>query len=277
MCLRPPTLPRFLQASGALPALPEVAHQLLALFGREDLALAELVDLIASDTALAIRLLRLANSARYRPLTRVTRLQDAAAIIGLAPLRSMALGACLAQAFPRPAGFDRLRFWRQNLATAGYARWLAAHLGLDGDRAEVAGLLLRSGELLMLLVEPDLTALVQAQAILPDSVFDLQRHHLGCTHAELSAELAVHWRLPTAIVDALFTAGDPLAWQPFSADGALLRVASLLADAAGRDPLAALQRHQPLLASGLRLDLAALARRLPDFAGLTANATDLLH
>ena len=67
-------------------------------------------------------------------------LQDAAALIGLAPLRSLALGACLAQAFPRIVGFDRLRFWRLNLARAGCARWLAGRLDQDTDSAEVAGL-----------------------------------------------------------------------------------------------------------------------------------------
>lgn len=279
MCHQPPAVQRYFQSTIDLPTLPEIAQRLMATFRRDDVSLRELVALITQDTALSARLLRLANSAHYRPRDRVTRLQDAAALIGLGPLRGLAMGACLAQAFPPMPGFDRLRFWRQNLATAGYARWLASQLGLDADMAEVAGLVLRSGELLMLLAEPGLTTLVESLVGEPDSIFELQQLHFGCTHAELSAELAVRWRFPTPIVDALYTAADPLAARPFSAEGAVLRAASVLADAAddGLDPLAELARVRPLLVQGLGLDLAALAPHLPDFSLLTAPAAELLH
>lgn len=279
MCHAPPALQHFLQFTADLPPLPEVAQRLIASFGREDLSLRELSAHIAQDPALTARLLRLANSARYSPRERITRLQDAAAVVGLGPLRALALSACLARAFPPLPGFDRLRFWRQNLATAGYARWMSGLLELDADMSEVAGLVLRSGELLMLLAEPGLTALVESLCTEADSVFELERLHFGCTHAELSAELAVRWHFPTSIVDALYTAADPLAARPFSAEGAVLRAASVLADAAddGLDPLAELARVQPLLVQGLGLDLPALAPRLPDFTLLTAPVAELMH
>ena len=235
--------------------------------------------LIGQDPALSTRLLRLANSARFRPHDRITRLQDAAAIIGLGPLRSLALGACLAQAFPVLPGFDRLRFWRQNLATAAYARWLASTLGLDTDIAEVAGLVLRSGELLMLMAEPGTASLVESLVGEPDSIFALQRLHFGCTHADLSAELAVRWRFPPTLIDTLYTADDPLAARPFSAEGAVLRAASVMADAAddGIDPLLALLEFQPALVRALGLDLDALGARLPDFALVVSSADQMLH
>lgn len=279
MCTAPPALQQFLQFAADLPPLPEVAKRLIASFGREDLSLGELAAQIAQDPALTARLLRLANSARYSPRERVTRLQDAAAVVGLGPLRALALGACLARAFPPMPGFDRLRFWRQNLATAGYARWLSGLLDLDPDLAEVSGLVLRSGELLMLLADPGMTALVESLSGEPDSVFALERRHFGCTHAELSAELAVRWRFPATIVDALHTAADPLAARPFSAEGAVLRAASVLADAADDrlEPLAELARVQPLLVQGLGLDPVALAPRLPDFSLLTAAVAELMH
>jgi HD-like signal output (HDOD) protein len=279
MCQSHHAILRFFNAGIELPTMPETALRLLDTFGRDDVSVQELVTLISHDPALAARLLRLANSARFSPTERVTRLHDAATQIGLGALRGLAMSACLVQAFPVLRGFDRLRFWRQNLATAGYARWLAQHLQLDADMAEVAGMVLRSGELLMLMVDPPLTALVESLTQAPDSVFALQRLHFGCTHAELSAELAVRWHFPTAIVDALYTAAEPLAAQPFSAEGAVLRAASIMADAAddALAPLDALQRVQPLLVLGLGLDIQALAPQVPDHGLLTAPATELLH
>ena len=279
MCQNLQFVNRFFNQAIDLPTLPEVAQRLIASFGRDEVSLHELAALIGQDPALTARLLKLANSVRYRPRERITRLPDAAAMIGLGPLRSLAMGACLARVFPLLPGFDRLRFWRQNLATAAYSRWLASTLGLDTDTAEVAGLVLRSGELLMMMAAPGTAVLVESLAGAPDSLFALQRLHFGCSHAELSAELALRWRFPTTIVDTLYTAADPLAAQPFSAEGAVLRAASVMADAAndGLEPLLALQEFQPALVLALGLDLDALGARLPDFALMAAAAGELLH
>ena len=279
MCQNLQFVNRFFDHATDLPTLPEVAQRLIASFGRDEVSLHELAALIGQDPALTARLLKLANSVRYRPRERITRLPDAAAMIGLGPLRSLAMGACLARVFPLLPGFDRLRFWRQNLATAAYSRWLASTVGLDTDTAEVAGLVLRSGELLMMMAAPGTAVLVESLAGAPDSFFALQRLHFGCSHAELSAELALRWRFPTTIVDTLYTAADPLTAQAFSAAGAVLRAASVMADAAndGLEPLLALQEFQPALVLALGLDLDALGARLPDFALMAAAAGELLH
>jgi len=268
---------RFFTHANQLPALPEVAHRLLDCFRREDVSLVELSELIARDSSLAARVLRLANSARYGARRRVAHLPDAAALIGLDGLRGLALAACLVDVFPRPRGFDRQRFWRQNLATAGNARGLALALDHDAALAEVAGLLLRSGQVLMLMAEPGLVALIESLAGPPDSVFTLEREHFGCTHAEVSAELAARWHLPLELVDALYTAGNPLAAEPFSALGGLLRLASLLADA-GEDGLDRVQAagtaHAGLMAR-LQLTPEVLQARLQPHELLVAPADEI--
>ena len=67
--------------------------------------------------------------------------------------------------------------------------------------------------------------------------------------------------------------------QPFSAENAVLRAASVMADAAddGMDPLLALLEFQPALVRALGLDLDALGARLPDFALVASSAGQLLH
>lgn len=269
---------RFFAHPAALPALPEIARHLLATFARDDVSLGELDALIGQDPALATRLLRLANSARYQARSRVTRLRDAAARVGLGALRGLALSACLVDAFPNPPGFDRRRFWGQSLATSSHARTLAGVLDLDRDTAEVAGLVLRAGQLLMLMTEPGTVALVESLSAAPDSVFELERQHFGCSHAEVTAELAVRWRLPTALVDTIYTAGDPLAAQPFAPPGAALRLASVLADAGhdGLDPVAALAQAQPLLLERLRLDPQCLVEMIEPQVRIAAALGELL-
>lgn len=268
---------RFFVHANSLPALPEVAHRLLETFRREDVSLVELSELIAQDTALAARVLRLANSARYGARRRVAHLPDAAALIGLNGLRGLALTACLVDTFPRPRGFDRQRFWRQNLATAGYARAIASLIDEDAAMAEVAGLLLRSGQLLMLMAEPGAVALVESVAGAPDSIFSAEREHFGCSHAEVSAELAARWHLPLELVDALFTAANPLGAEPFSPMGAILRVASVLTDAGedNLDRIDAVRLWQAPVLAKLKLTPEVLVVRLPTHDALTAAAAEI--
>ena len=263
----------------ALPSMPEVAHRLLRSFDDENLGMQELADLIARDQGLSVKLLRLANSARYSPRHAIATIKDAAMVIGLGSLRDLALAACVAGAFPAVSGFDRLRFWRQCLATAGHARLLAQASEVDPDTAYLAGLVMRTGELLMLMADPEAIALAESRARMPDSLLDHERELLHCTHLEVTAELAWRWHFPAEMVAALRAAEDPLAAKPFSRLGAVLRLASVMAEAGegGLPPLTTLLETQGPLVEHLHLDLDWLGQRLAPHDSLTSGVEQLMH
>ncbi|MFX7918684.1 HDOD domain-containing protein, partial [Acinetobacter baumannii] len=78
------------------------------------------------------------------------------------------------------------------------------------------GLMLRTGQLLMALEEPQLVADVEAHAAEPGSRFSLEEHRFGCTHADVTASLAAHWHFPAPLVAAFKDANAPLETRPFS-------------------------------------------------------------
>ncbi|OYU80226.1 MAG: histidine kinase, partial [Burkholderiales bacterium PBB5] len=198
-----PVTDKYFANAAALPAMPEVAHRLLRSLNDDNIGLGQLSDMIGQDQSLTVKLLRMANSARYSPRHAIATIQDAAATVGLQNLRDLALAACLAGAFPVAPGFDRLRFWRLCLATAGHARVLAQACDLDPDEAYLGGLLLRTGELLMLMTDPAGVAQAEQLAHLPDSLLDHELAVMQCTHAAVSAELARRWRFPDTLEVAL--------------------------------------------------------------------------
>jgi len=265
----------------ALPSMPEVATQLLRSFQRDDVGLSELSAIIAKDQGLSVKLLRLANSARYSPSHRVASIQDAAMMIGLSSLRDLALAASFSSAFPQTAGFDRLRFWRQCLASAGHARMLAQACDVNPDTAYLAGLVARTGELLMVMQEPEAVAQAEAQAHLPDSLLDHERLVMHCTHLEVTAELARRWHFPQELVAGLEAAADPLAAVPFSKLGAVLRLASVMSEAGemGLAPLSTLMEIQPELMHHMHLDMDMdwLAAHMQPYDVLTAGIDALVH
>jgi HD-like signal output (HDOD) protein len=220
----------YVKKAATLPAMPEVACQLMDTFGREDLSLGELSGLIGRDQALAARVLRYANSAHAAPRREVDNLHDAAALLGLRALRELTLSVSVMGAFPKLEGFDRLAFWRGTLAVASYAQAIAPRLDVDPAVAYLGGLMLRTGQILMAMVDPAGAAEVSRHALAPDSRIDFESGILGCAHPEITAELARHWRFPTVLITAFGAAVDPLGSRPFSRLGAVLRLASVIAD-----------------------------------------------
>lgn len=274
-----PMIDRFFANATALPSMPEVAHRVLRACNQPDVSLNSLSSLISRDQGLTVKLLRMANSARFAPRQSIATIHDAAAAVGLQNLRDLTLAACVAGAFPDTPGFDRLRFWRQCLATAGHARTLAQACSVDADSAYLAGLVLRTGELLMLMTDPGPTLQAEALAHLPDSLMDHERSLLQCTHAEVSAELARRWRFPPELTGALAAAADPMASRPFSRLGAVLRMAQVMGEAGDRGlpPLTTLLETQASLVEHLHLDLDWLAAHLSPYETLTEGVEQLLH
>lgn len=279
MNLATPRIEPFLQRASTLPAMPEVAQKLLLSFDRDDLSLPQLAGLIGRDQALAAKVLRLANSARYSPSHTVASLSDAAATLGLRALRDLTLSACMAGAFPKLAFFDRLEFWRGTLAVAAYAQPLARALDLDDDTAYLGGLMLRTGQILMLMVDAENTLLAERHAVDLDSRIGFETALLGCSHPEVTAALARHWHFPPALVTAFEAAVEPLNARPFCRLGAVLRLASVIADCRERgEPVSyGLRATHAALVDHLQLDLAWLEAHLPDHRLATAGVEDLLQ
>lgn len=273
---------RFFVKHNALPMMPEVAARLLKSFDDDNVGLAQIAALIEKDATLAAKVLRLANSAHYSPSRQISTVMDAAHALGLETLRNLAMAACLVGAFPKVQGLDRTLFWRHSIATANYARILADMLGADSataDTAYLAGLMLRTGQLLMAVEEPQLVADVEAHAAEPGSRFSLEESRFGCTHADVTAALAAHWRFPARMVEAFKDANTPLEIRPFSLIAAVLHLAEVLADAAEHhdEPVQALRVAVPELVEHLHLDLELLAAKIAAVGDPSAEVEQMLH
>ena len=269
---------RYLKNPDALPVMPEVAAELMRTLEREDTSMGEVAALIERDPSLAVKVLRVANSAGVGAQREVANLRDAANLLGMRRLRGLSLAACVSNMFPKDGQFDRKRFWRHGLATAGHAKVLAGLCNVDPDTAYIAGLVMRIGRVLMLMVEPEIVARCDDLNDAPDSLIGHEVEWLGCSHLEVSAALAKRWNFPNEIVDALVAARDPLAAFPFSPLGAVLRLASTLADAgdlqlAEVDTLVSVQSE---LMARMDLDAEDLVERLLPWDSLTMGVDQLL-
>lgn len=213
-----------------LPSMSEVARALVKTLGDETVTVPQVRAIIARDPALTAKLLRLANSAQFGLPRGVATLEGAIQLVGLAKVRSLALGACISESFSTLPNLDRKNFWRFCMDCSGYAQWLAALLAMDTQQAWLAGLMLRLGELLIAQTEPKAMREIERAPQPPGARWEREKRLLGFSEGQITAELARRWNFPTLLVLALQGAHAPLASNVSPPLAAVLHLAGLLAD-----------------------------------------------
>ncbi len=249
-----------------LPSLPEVVRELVATMAEEDLPVERIRKAIRSDPSLTAKLLRLANSARFGLRRQVGSLEEAVALVGMNQLRTLAMAACMSGSFAMH-GLDGDTFWRESMAVAGYAQWLAPAVGEDGQQAWLAGFMARLGEVIIAQKAPGHIDEIEGVPHVAGGRWARESALLGFAETEVTASLALRWDFPPGIVRALETAFVPLAAQPFCRLGGVVHVSALLAGLAlyeHKTDDAAIDALPPALLSALGLETDWLKMRLPD-------------
>lgn len=112
---------------GDLPPMPHVAARAISMVENPDTTANELTDLLSSDTALAARVLKIANSAMFARQREITTLNQAIMIIGFKALKGIIVAATLRQLNKQFAELDRL-VWEKSMAAAMLATMVTKRL-----------------------------------------------------------------------------------------------------------------------------------------------------
>jgi HD-like signal output (HDOD) protein len=249
----------------ALPSIPKVALELIQQFDSPSSSLDAVGRNIAKDPVIAAKVLRLANSSRYRGTRESTSIEDAASRLGFNTLRTLVMASAVTGAFKADASFDLKGFWIHSFQVASISRLLAKQAGQDADTAFTCGMMHNIGELLIQTgapqYAPKLNASKHGNAAGRAANETLQ---LGFGYPEVGAELARRWQLPKLIQTAIAFQGKP---SQAPADNPLpktLAQAVLIAEAlqahGGATEEARESLHGPLIEE---LDLDAVFAALP--------------
>lgn len=264
----------------SLPCIPRVAQDLIQQFDNPHTSLDSVARNIALDPVIAAKVLRLANSARFRGARESTSVEDAAMRLGFNTLRTLVLASAVTGAFQAPAGFDLKGFWLHSFQVASISRLLAKNRGVAAETAFTCGMMHNIGELLIQTGVPELAERLNQGGKDVDAAqrVALETLQLGFGFPEVGAELARRWQLPELIQQAI-------AYQsrPFQAplDLPLPRVlaqAVLIAEALRQNPGAmskAVEALQGPLFEGL--DTATLLDELPAILDADKGFAELLN
>jgi len=186
-----------------LVSLPEVCVKIGELSQDPNASAVQFGKLISQDAALTVRLLRIVNSAFYRFPSRIETVSRAVAIIGQRDLHNIVLAASVSGVFDRIKShlIDIDHFWRHAVYTGIVARIVAQHNRvLHPERLFVAGLLHDIGRLLLCYRREQEMRNAIAMSLSEDiPIFGAEERILGFTHADVGAELMLHWGLPPSL------------------------------------------------------------------------------
>lgn len=243
----PDAIEQIVSRAGALFTLPAVAVEVLRLTESPRVDVHALKACIERDPALTVKILRVVNSSLFGLPREVSDLNQALALLGIKPLKLLALGFSLPEGLFLTAARDQLDwYWKTSLVRAVSAREISEQLfGKPGDDAFLAGLLQDIGVLVLLgeLREPYAALLSEAIASQVD-LAGLERESLGFDHRQLTAGLLKRWNLPPLLVSAIGAEQDIRYWAHNKADHAhlvrVLHLAELFAQLIGQRRLSVL-------------------------------------
>lgn len=193
-----------------LPAMPVIAHKLLALKLDTDEGERQMMLLIEQDPLISARIIGLGNSPLLGASRKVTTVKEAAMLLGLTKVKSIATGIAMMSLTSKPIGrFDPQEFWLHNMAVAfamlPVVRAMPSKLRPADDLIFLTGMLHDIGFLALAHLNDQLSDdLLTRMLIEPERhVTSIEDELMGISHAELGAEFAQHWGLPNEIVAVL--------------------------------------------------------------------------
>jgi HD-like signal output (HDOD) protein len=193
-----------------MPSVPRVVALLLTELAAPQPDLRRIDQLLATDSALGMRVLQAANAPYFKLQGQIHSVAEALAVLRLGQIQAMVVQAAGQTSIKAIPGVDLPRFWSYCVDAARVARALSGLLRLNQQAAYTCGLLHGVGELAMRAAMPEAIAL---DATIEPMAFKRARAEhqaFGYCYTEVSAGMARQSHFPQVLVDALHFAHKPI-------------------------------------------------------------------
>lgn len=192
-----------------IPSIPKLVQELIDNFSNENSNTRDIAQKLQMDQSLAVKVLRLANSARYGAGRKIHSVSSAVIILGFDALKTLVIASGLTSACKTVPGLNQKQFWLTSFSVAKIAKLLAKLARRDGEVAFTCGLLHNIGDTLLYLAHMEQMLTIYALVSNGADKATLQLTQFGCDYMDVGAELARRWNFPEEICRAIACQGDP--------------------------------------------------------------------
>jgi HD-like signal output (HDOD) protein len=224
-----------LASIGDIATLPEVTIKIIEIVEDAKSTARDLHDVIKTDPALSVKVLKVVNSAFYGLPGQIASVDRAIILLGLSAVKNIAIAASIARLFKGKRiseQFSAADLWRHNVAVAVAAKSIAKcapHPALM-DEVFVAGLIHDLGTLVERQAFPDEFAQVIDRCSSQDLDFmQCEREIVGADHQAFGAGLTAKWKFPRHLRAACGFHHNPEALSPeLKGIGTTMRIADVM-------------------------------------------------
>jgi len=197
-------LEKTIMAAGDLPAMPVVAAKVMQLVEDERATADELAKIVASDPAVAARVMKISNSPLYGCQRQTQTLPGAIMLMGFNTLKSIVVVAYLKDVF-KPVGLMEKMLWEHAFGAGLAARIIAADIRqVNPEEAFLAGLMHDIGKLIMYNQDKAKFQKVVERYYNEDIWFEVaEKEVYPFTHAEVGGCVLKKWNFPDELTEAV--------------------------------------------------------------------------
>ncbi len=199
----------------------------------------DLKDIIEIDPPLTARVLKVANSAYYYSLRKISEIQHAVIWIGFDVVKEIALSQKVCEVFDQDetiSGYSGSSLWKHSIAVALLGKMICRReFGERGENAYAAGLLHDIGIIVEnQFLENGFIDILKKAEQEKKNLSVAEYEVLGYTHTDIGKMLTDHWSFPEELVVAIANHHNPdKAPQEFSKFASILYIADYLCQERG--------------------------------------------
>jgi putative nucleotidyltransferase with HDIG domain len=232
-----PDIDALVQKIEKIPTLPIISKKIMEITGDEQASFKKLVGIIEKDQTLAVKMLKIANSAFYGFVSKVSSLEHALVVLGTNQVKSIVLGSSVYSFFSKSetTNFDRTRFWKHAIICSQVATFLGKHFKIrKDDSLFLAGLIHDVGKVVLDQYFPDeFLRIVDHVSSAGTTFSDAEGKILGTTHYQVAAKLLKQWKFPDRVIMQVLYHHAPWYDIHFTTNSKIIYLANIFTKLAG--------------------------------------------
>ncbi len=194
-----------------LPTLPVIATEIMRITRNDNYSAGQIQSVIEKDPPLAMKLLKVANSAYYGIKNPVKSLRHAVVLIGMRQLSNIAISFSVLKRFDSPnSEINWERFWEHCIAVGFVSELLVEDYGIiTNESPYTMGLLHDVGKLILNIIEPEkYVEVYQKVKDTKEPFYLVEKEIFGITHCEIGKILAEKWKMSDKLIDIVLSHHD---------------------------------------------------------------------
>ncbi len=262
-----------------VPQIPEVVRTIINQLNDPNAAMLDIAKNVEQEQVIALKILRLVNSAHFGLSRKVGSIEEATVLLGMNQLKTLVIASGIVGVVPALKNFDLKKFWSNSFRAAASAKWFAEQAKLSAEVAYTAGLINNLGNILIHMgLESEANEIDQHVKAGLHSRTEIEKNRLGFTSQAVCAELCRRWKFSDELISTVSESAEPLLAEQPSPLACAVFLGRYISDCQdqGKTEEAILDQFPTQVAQQIGLDATLIQAKLGEVLAIKSNLEGLI-